>query len=322
VFDDRREEMARVHGALRTAGLVAPLDLDDPEDVQRWVHCDLASMVEGCFDVRLDPLALGQAERDAWLGRLRGSYRLPDPRKEDTWNQEWFGCRHWLLDGGARVGTVQIPLTLTARRLVSVNSLYVLPPHRRRGTASRILEALDDAARRQGILGIRIDAHWTWHRSIRFYLARSMWVWSWKREIGLGFDSALPPYRIDVDGEVAEFSIGRDDARQALWRARRAGTRLDLEETTALRRLETNDDDLHTVLCSLATLSVALAARGWPLIRSDAAWAERRKSSDVGQPEGLAYKIEVFEAVARRDGWMVGTPRIPGIAYRDLDDID
>ncbi len=79
-----------------------------------------------------------------------------------------------------------------------------------------------------------------------------MWVWSWKREIGLGFDSALPPYRIDVDGEVAEFSIGRDEARQVLWRARRAGTRLDLEETTALRRLETNDDDLHTVLCSLA----------------------------------------------------------------------
>ncbi len=203
-----------------------------------------------------------------------------------------------------------------------MNSLYVLPPHRRRGTASRILEALDDAARRQGILGIRIDAHWTWHRSIRFYLARSMWVWSWKREIGLGFDSALPPYRIDVDGEVAEFSIGRDEARQVLWRARRAGTRLDLEETTALRRLEANDDDLHTVLCSLATLSVALALRGWPLIRSDAAWAERRKSSDVGQPEGLAYKIEVFEAVARRDGWMVRTPRIPGIAYRDLDDID
>src|SRR5207247_11184509 len=135
-----------------------------------------------------------------------------------------------------------IPRTLPARRLVSVNSLYVLPPHRRRGTASRILEALDDAARRQGILGIRIDADWRWRRSIRFYLARSMWVWSWKREIGLGFDSALPPYRIDVDGEVAEFSIGRDDARQALWRARRAGTRLDLEETTALRRLETNDD--------------------------------------------------------------------------------
>ena len=174
MFDDRREEMARVHETLRTAGLVAPLDLDDPEDVRRWVHCDLASMVEGCFDVRLDPLALGQAERDAWLGRLRGSYRLPDPRREDTWNQEWFGHRYWLLDGGAPVGTVQIPLTLTARRLLSVNSLYVLPPHRRRGAASGILEALDDAARRQSIPGIRIDAHWTWHRSIRFYLAREL----------------------------------------------------------------------------------------------------------------------------------------------------
>jgi hypothetical protein len=36
----------------------------------------------------------------------------------------------------------------------------------------------------------------------------------------------------------------------------------------------------------------------------------------------LAYKIEVFEAVARRDGWVVTAPRIPGLAYRDLDDIE
>ncbi|MGH7818268.1 MAG: hypothetical protein ACREQ9_00700, partial [Candidatus Binatia bacterium] len=120
----------------------------------------------------------------------------------------------------------------------------------------------------------------------------------------------------------AVFSIGGGADRQVLWRAQRAGERLDLEETTALRRLEKDDENWFMTLCALATLSVALAVRGWPLIRSDAAWGERRKSSDVGQPEGLAHKIEVFEAVARRDGWVVGTPRIPGIAYRDLDDID
>ena len=64
-----------------------------------------------------------------------------------------------------------------------------------------------------------------------------------------------------------------------------------------------------------------LALAGWPLIRSDQLWREHRYA-DGGPPEALAYKIEVFEAVARRYGFVAPTPRIPGIAYRDLDDID
>ena len=38
--------------------------------------------------------------------------------------------------------------------------------------------------------------------------------------------------------------------------------------------------------------------------------------------QGLAYKIEIFEAVDRQRGFEVSTPRIPGLRYRDLDEID
>lgn len=42
---------------------------------------------------------------------------------------------------------------------------------------------------------------------------------------------------------------------------------------------------------------------------------------DAGEPEGLAYKIEVFEAVDRDRGFDVRTPRIPGLQYRELEEI-
>ena len=98
-----------VHEALSAAGLVVPLDLEDPEEVRRWVHCNLASMVEGCFDARLDPLALREAERNAWLDRLGSSYHLPDPREEDAWHAKWFGRPEKLGRRAARRARVQDP---------------------------------------------------------------------------------------------------------------------------------------------------------------------------------------------------------------------
>ena len=72
----------------------------------------------------------------------------------------------------------------------------------------------------------------------------------------------------------------------------------------------------------VAIFSTALAVGGWPLIRSEEAWARRHRWSDTGEPEGLAYKIEIFEALDRRHGFTVRAPRIPGLRYRDLDEID
>ena len=63
-----------------------------------------------------------------------------------------------------------------------------------------------------------------------------------------------------------------------------------------------------------------LALAGWPLIRSAETWEQRHNWSDAGQPEGLAYKIEIFEAVDRRRGFDVRTPRIPGLLYSGLEE--
>lgn len=65
-----------------------------------------------------------------------------------------------------------------------------------------------------------------------------------------------------------------------------------------------------------------LALAGWPLIRSEETWEHRHDWSDAGEPEGLAYKIEIFEAMDRQRGFEVRTPRIPALRYRELDDID
>ncbi|NEX15963.1 MAG: hypothetical protein C1943_04815 [Halochromatium sp.] len=58
-----------------------------------------------------------------------------------------------------------------------------------------------------------------------------------------------------------------------------------------------------------------LATQGWPLIRSERTWADRLRWMDAGMPEGLAHKIQLWEAYAQHHGLPVRTPRIPGLSY-------
>ena len=60
------------------------------------------------------------------------------------------------------------------------------------------------------------------------------------------------------------------------------------------------------------TFAVALAVRGFPLVRSPEAAGD-------GEPEGLARQIVRFEAWDLRAGWEVRTPRIPGLSYPSWD---
>jgi GNAT superfamily N-acetyltransferase len=64
------------------------------------------------------------------------------------------------------------------------------------------------------------------------------------------------------------------------------------------------------------TLALRLAVDGRPLIRSEEAWQQAPRHSDIGTPEGLAYKIRIFERVARDHGWRVATPAIPRAGRR------
>ena len=63
-----------------------------------------------------------------------------------------------------------------------------------------------------------------------------------------------------------------------------------------------------------STVALGLALAGWPLVRSNDDW-DRSYWADAGAPEALAHEITIWEAWDRHHGWVVDTPRIPGLAY-------
>lgn len=202
--------------------------------------------------------------------------------------------------------------------LGAYESLYVMPRDRGRGIAGGALRRCDAVLRAHGARGLRIPTWWSWQAAVRFYLGLGFWVASWKHQLTFMERQDLPPYRILEDRGVARLEIRQADAWRLLIIAENRGERLGWHEEPAVR---SSDGRPHPREAP-GTLAAALAVRGWPLIRSEEAWARRHGWSDMGEPEGLAYKIEIFEAIDRRHGFTVRTPRIPGLRYRDLDEID
>ena len=70
----------------------------------------------------------------------------------------------------------------------------------------------------------------------------------------------------------------------------------------------------HAYILAPGTFALHLALESWPLVRSAELWDRREHWSDLGVPEGLGYKITVFEEIARARGYDVKTPRIPGVS--------
>lgn len=302
--DHERTRAATIEGELLRAGLAEVVDPDSPRDTGAWMACDLAAMVEGCFHTTLDPWTLESRESTRWLDRLAESYEAPDPALDRA-----FLRYLWLLDEGRRVGTLALPRSAVGHRDLPLWSLYVHASRRGRGIAGRALRAVHRAARRAGMHGVRLETHWAWQRSVRFYLAQGMWVVGWKRALAFSWLDELPAYAIDARDDRVTLSVARDERRVDWLTATRRGA-LVIEEHAAV------PIEAH------ATLALALATRGWPLVRSAAHWTRRHASADVGEVEGLAMKIARFEALARDLGWDVRTPRIPGLAYPPLGAID
>lgn len=301
---------AEVEGELVRAGLARVVDPSSAEDAALWAACDLASMVEGCFSAGIDPWALGERERQRWLDRLGESYEPPDPALDRS-----FLRYLWLLDEGEPAGTIAMPVSGVGRIDLPLWSLYVQRERRARGLASRALRAIHEAARRARFRGIHLDTHWVWQRSVRFYLKQRMWVTSWQRALAFSWLPEMPDYELSVEADRVVLAAREPEGVRPWLTATRDGDRLRLEESA---RLSSRYGWIH----AHATMATALATRGWPLVRGDEQWARRYYSADIGQVEGLAAKIQLFEALAHHWGWEVRTPRIPGLRYPPLGEVD
>jgi hypothetical protein len=290
-------------------GAIEPLSMDEDE-TRGWNLYELASLVEGQLHEQLDLTRLTEDERLAYERRVtydggplaspHGAYSLP----------------FWLLADGRRVGTLSIGTMISGLDLISLSSLYVPPAERRRNVARGALEAVFHAAIANGAGGIRLDASWVWQPSVRFYARIGMWVWMWKHNLVFTWQKELPPYRVEIGESQARFLIQQDGQWRAVVTAQHLGDRLGWES----EGLERQPNGAFRGIPGTFALHLALA--GWPLIRSDEAWDRRYGWSDAGEPEGLAYKIEIFEAVDRQRGFEIRTPRIPGLLYRDLEEIE
>ncbi|MBI3202180.1 MAG: GNAT family N-acetyltransferase [Myxococcales bacterium] len=300
---DLGPNIARAHERFASTGLVEALSEDDGQ-VQRWLDYELASFVENRAGVLIEPTTLDEGARRAWTARSTLDAILERPHSP-------YARPFWIRDADQRVGTVVLGTTLHGSSMLNLSSLYLHPGARHRGLSRRVLGAAYDALLAEGLHGLRLDTSWSWQPAVRHYLSLGMWVYGWKRDLVLAWQRKLPAWSLEVDGDDARFVV--DGA--ALIVARRRGERLEWRELGG---------QSETALLAPGTFALALARLGWPLITSDAEWAAQlaRGWSDMGGPEGLAFKIPRWEAWDRHHGWRVDTPRIPGLAYPSWDELN
>ena len=309
-YDAQRTHIEACCRQLVAEKVIEPLSTDE-EETETWTLRELASLVEGHLHIQLDGTRLSEEERLDYESRISSDGHQPymDPHRGYT-------RPFWLLADGRRVGTIAIGTTYFGMALLSIMSLYVDPAERKRGIARRALEAVYRAGLANGAGGIRLDTNWTWQPAVRFYARIGMWIWMWKHNLVFTWQPELPPYRVEIDGSEARFLIFQEDQWRVMVTAQNRGERLGWEAA------DLKDLPIEMSHCIPGTFALHLALAGWPLVRSDEAWEHRYNWSDAGEPEGLAYKIEVFEAVFRERGFEIRAPRIPGIRYRELDEIE
>lgn len=294
------------HQRLVERGVVRPLS-DDDDEVRRWLGWELASLIEGHFHHIVDVNALVFTERSTWERRvIGGGDRLVDPRTDE------FRRPYWLMYGSDRAGTLAIESRSLGHSDVSISSLYVRPDLRRRGIATRALDAAHEAMVHAGARGLRISTSWCWQHAVRLYTRLGLWIRNWKHSLVFVRHDDLWPYRVEINGMTARFDVLCEGTWTPLLEAENRGEVLawtELPTHAALR------EPRHQA-CVLApgTFALHLALEGWPLVRATELWDRRYDWSDLGMPEGLAYKILVFEEIARAHGHVVRTPRIPGVS--------
>lgn len=281
-----------------------------------WRACELCSFLEYRVDGAPDPRSLSDEAILDWARRGLTSAEAPgDPADLGDY------LPYWVVIDGRTLGTVALSIRGCGfgRPSLWIASLYVFPEERRKGYATLITATLGGIARHLGLAGCRLDTDWLWQGAVRFYLRQGFWVANWKRGLSLVRSVDARPYRIWVHGSRMDFVLGGEAGQSPVIRARRQGGTLVWEPFAVAGAGD--QGYLEPGSWVAPTFALWLAVSGWPLIRGPADWERRYNWSDTGMPEGLAYKITVFEAYARRCGFRVDTPRIPGLDYPDWEEL-
>ena len=309
--------------------LLRSVDPSSPAEGQLWRACELCIYLGYRHEACPDPRSLsGDAIAD-WRRRgLVPGEGLSDPA--DMAPDRPF----WLMLGGQRAGTVALRVQDPGwgHPRLWVSSLYVFPELRRSGLGTLVMSTLEGAARLLGFAGIRLETDWLWQGAVRFYLRQGYWVANWKRGLSLVRYLEDPGYRVRADQGQMTFSLcvsgdggggpaqgSARDTPTALICARRRGDTLIWEAHPSASAAEASAEGPRASPAS--TFALWLAVSGWPLVRGPSEWEQRHRWGDVGLPEGLAYKIGIFEAYARHLGLRVDTPRIPGLVYPGWQDL-
>ncbi|WP_282701992.1 GNAT family N-acetyltransferase [Streptomyces sp. CC219B] len=301
------DQVTGVHERLAAHPTLRPVAFGEGRRFRLW---DLAALAEGALGECLDPDSLTVSSEKRWRLRLGSDGR--DSGREHG-HADDMRRRYWIRSpdgrgGGRPLGTVAVDTCPTGTGALRVSSLYVHPVARRQGLASAALDLVHDACRAEGLHGFRLETHWTWQPTVRYYLGRRLWVTSWKHALGFARLSYLPRYEVrETAADEVTFLVADGEGELVpLLVAGSGGGRLRLKETEWYGRMTEEGGAVGVYV--RATLALHLAVRGRPLVRGKEEWARAHWSGDIGEPEGLAYRIGAFERVARESGWRVESP--------------
>lgn len=299
-WDALGDAVGRVHEALVTGRVLVPVKRGR-EEQRLWADCELASFAENRLGEFGDPFTADPRARERWTTACPEASLL-HPRK-----REYQAC-YWIVRQGERAGTLALGRSCFGD-FVHAYSLYLRPPYRGKGIMADTLRRVFAELAAQD-LGLRLEVDWTWQNAVRFYLRRGLWLRSWKHALAFVWRPGRPAPILSVGDDAASVAARLEGKTIVLARAQRRGDRLvtcrgDPRPPRALRQLMGE---------ARSTLALALALKGWPLIRSHDHW-ERSRWGDLIHPEALASRIQLWEAWAVLQGWRVETPRIPGLDY-------
>jgi GNAT superfamily N-acetyltransferase len=300
-----------LHAELVQTGAFALVPLDGADE-RRWLDCDLASLAENRLGDLTDPRHLDEQRRADWLARAADERPWPLSARS-----KYERC-YWILEDGQPAGTIALARPRPGSEWLRVSSFYVFPTYRGSGVGRRALGQVQEALARHD-LGLRLETSWCWQRAVRFYLASGMWIYMWKHDLTFCWEPRTPKPQIDIGDGTASLSVSVGQEDIVLARAQRRGEALVLE--TPPPALAKDDRMGDAYWHATSTLALALALHGWPLVRSQEDWT-RSYFADAGAPESLAYKITRWEAWAAKQGWIVQTPRIPGVQYPTWNELE